>query len=49
VVDNWSNLFIKFFLGGGVGEMLAILQFFEGDLGELVFQQNFTSFMKSEN
>jgi hypothetical protein len=28
---------------------LLVCNIFEGDLGELVFQHNFTSFMKSEN
>jgi hypothetical protein len=49
---SWS----VFFLGGGVrgrgGEGRGCWVFcniFEGDLGELVFQQNFTSFMKSKN
>jgi hypothetical protein len=38
------------FLGWGWGRgCLPVCNIFEGDLGELVFQHNFTSFMKSEN
>jgi hypothetical protein len=37
-------------LGGGTGvRCLVFCNIFEGDLGEPVFQQNITSFMKSEN
>jgi hypothetical protein len=37
-----------FFWGWGRGRLL-FCNIFEGDLGELVFQLNFTSFTKSEN
>jgi hypothetical protein len=37
------------FLGVWGRGCLLFCNIFEGDLGELVFQHNFTSFMKSEN
>jgi len=43
---SWSVFF--FFWGWGRGRLL-FCNIFEGDLGELVFQLNFTSFTKSEN
>jgi hypothetical protein len=49
VVENWSNLLDQFFLGGWGRGRLLFCNIFEADLGELVFQHNFTSFMKSEN
>jgi len=42
--------FLSGFLGGAEGRRcLLFCNILEGDLGELVFQQNLTSFMKSKN
>jgi len=46
-----ANFLISFFWGGGGAEGRRCLLFWnilDGDLGELVFQQNLISFMKSK-
>jgi hypothetical protein len=45
----WWKIEATFFISFGGRGCLLVCNIFEGDLGELVFQHNFTSFMKSEN